>query len=83
MTSNNLADKEPFYVGYLEPNKKMAVQLLDIFTKIWCIDTRVKHSLEFMCKECPFETEDGKCLAKTFKHKFYPEYKDFGSMGDL
>ena len=74
---------EPVYVNYREPNNKMAVQLLDIFTKIWCIDTRVKDDLVFMCKECPFGVEGGICLVKAFKRKFYPKYKDFGSMGDL
>lgn len=75
---------EPVYIEYRESNNKMAVQLLDIFTKIWCIDTRVHDDLEFMCKECPFEVKDnGHCLVKEFKCKFYPEYKDFGSMGDL
>lgn len=74
---------EPVYINYREPNNKMAVQLLDIFTKIWCIDTRVKDDLEFMCKECPFVKANGHCLVKEFKREFYPEYKDFGSMGDL
>ena len=32
----------------------------------------------------PFEVKkNGHCLVKEFKCKFYPEYKDFGSMGDL
>ena len=68
---------ESVYVDYREPNNKMAVSLLDIFMKIWCRDTRVKD-------DCPFEVkENGHCLVKEFKCKFYPEYKDFGSMGDL
>ena len=74
---------EPVYVDYRVSANKMAVQLLDIFTKIWCIDTRVKDDLEFMCEECPFQLEDGKCQVKIFKCKFYPMYEDFGSMGDL
>ena len=54
---------EPIYIEYREPNNKMAVQLLDIFTKIWCIDTQVKDDLAFMCKDCPFEVKDnGHCL---------------------
>ena len=83
MCVQNCKSNELVYINYREPNNKMAVQLLDIFTKVWCINTRVKDDLEFMCKECPFEQEDGKCQVKMFKCKFYPEYKDFGSMRDL
>ena len=82
MSCPTCESNESVYINYREPNNKMAVQLLDIFTKIWCIDTRT-DDLAFMCKECPFEQEDGKCTVKMFKCKFYPEYKDFGSMGDL
>ena len=60
-----------------------AVELLDLFTKEFCRDKLVKDDLVFRCKECTFETEDGKCLLKVFKNKFAPDYKDFGSMGDL
>ena len=83
MGVQNCKSDEPVFINYREPNNKMAVQLLDVFTKIWCIDKRVKDDLAFMCKECPFELVDGKCAAKIFKHKFYPEYSDFGAMGDL
>ncbi len=66
-------------MNYLE-----AVKLLDLFTKEFCRDKYVKDDLVFRCEECPFEVKDtGHCLVKEFKCKFYPEYKDFGSMGDL
>lgn len=60
-----------------------AVELLDLFTKTFCIDAEVKDDLVFRCKGCPFKMADGKCNVKQFKSKFWPEYKDFGSMGDL
>lgn len=61
-----------------------AVELLDLFTKEFCRDKSVKDDLVFRCEECPFEINDsGQCLVKIFKCKFCPEYKDFGSMGDL
>lgn len=62
-----------------------AVELLDRFTKSFCRDKNVNlfDDLVFRCKECPFEIENGECLVKIFKQKFYPDYKDFGSMGDL
>ena len=65
-----------------ENNELEAVKILDRFTKEFCIDATVKDDLVFRCKECGFETEDGKCLLKMFKIKFAPDYKDFGSMGD-
>lgn len=61
---------------------KTPVMALDIFTKTWCIDTTVKDDLSFRCKDCEFS--NGKnCLIKIFKSNKFPEYKDFGSMGDL
>ena len=83
MSVQNCKPDVSVYMNPQEPNNKLAVQILDIFTKIWCIDRRAEDDLEFLCKECPFETLEGRCLVKAFKCKFYPEYKDFGSMGDL
>ena len=60
-----------------------AVELLDHFTKAFCIDATVTDDLAFRCGECPFATQDGKCLVKLFKNQFAPDYKEFGSMGDL
>lgn len=62
-------------------NEERAVVLLDCFTKTYC---RIEndYDLEFRCKECPF-LKDDKCLVKVFKGKYMPDYKDFGSMGDL
>jgi len=66
-----------------ENDEHKAVELLDLFTKSFCIDRSVKDDLAFRCSECPFETKDRICLCKVFKHKFCPDYKEFGSMGDL
>ena len=58
------------------------IMALDIFTKTWCIDTAVKDDLSFRCKDCEFSNGE-KCLIKSFKCNKLPQYKDFGSMGDL
>lgn len=63
-----------------------AVHLLDIFTKTYCRyrnDYERFDDLEFRCDECPFQKENGDCLCKVFKSQYAPDYKDFGSMGDL
>ena len=65
---------------------KQSVHLLDLFTKTFCRyrnDYERFNDLTFRCDECPFQKENGDCLCKVFKSKFYPEYKDFGCMGDL
>jgi len=58
------------------------VMALDIFTKTWCIDTAAKDDFSFRCKDCEFLNGE-KCLIKIFKCNKLPQYKDFGSMGDL
>ena len=63
-----------------------SVVLLDMFAKTFCRyrnDYQRFDDLKFRCEDCPFQTDKGECLAKIFKNKFAPEYKDFGSMGDL
>ena len=63
-----------------------AVVLLDLFTKTFCRyrnDYERFDDLKFRCKECPFQKENGDCLVKSFKNKYAPNYRDFGSMGDL
>lgn len=72
-----------YYSGRLKNDEHKAVEILDQFTKAFCIDAEVEDDLVFRCRECPFSTENGKCLAKIFRSKFCPDYKDFGSMGDL
>ena len=55
-------------------------------TKEFCMDVdkmNAEEDLFFMCSECPFEYENDDCLVKIFKKKFCPDYKNFGSMGDL
>ena len=73
-----------FYSGRVTNDLHKAVELLDQFTKTFCIDAEVADDLVFRCKDCPFEDhESGKCAVKIFKQRFCPDYKDFGSMGDL
>lgn len=63
-----------------------SVVLLDLFTKTFCRYTNDYErfdDLKFRCEECPFAKENGDCLAKVFKNKYKPDYRDFGSMGDF
>lgn len=63
-----------------------AVVLLDLFTKIYCRyinDYERFDDLKFRCDECPFRKENGDCSIKAFKNKYAPDYRGFGSMGDL
>ena len=63
-----------------------SVEALDLFTKFFCRysnDYERFGDLKFRCNECPFQQENGKCLAKIFKNKYAPNYRNFGSMGDL
>jgi hypothetical protein len=62
-----------------------SIVLLDLFTKIFCrykADYERFNDLKFRCDECPF-TNKGQCAVKVFKAKYAPNYRDFGSMGDL
>ena len=64
---------------------KKSVFLLDLFTKTFCRylnDYERFDDLKFRCDECPFQ-HGAECLCKVFKNKYAPNYKDFGSMGDL
>ena len=63
-------------------NIEKAVVLLDYFTKTYCRKEDT-DDLEFRCNECPFIDDKNKCAVKAFKCKYMPDYKDFGSMGDL
>lgn len=63
-----------------------AVDCLNEFTHNWCMnceETEKQNDLVFRCKECHFFMEDESCLIKKFKNKHYPNYRGFGSMGDL
>ena len=63
-----------------------SVHLLDLFSKTFCRyvnDYERFDDLKFRCDECPFSLADNVCQVKTFKNKYYPDYKGFGSMGDL
>ena len=60
----------------------LAVQSLDLFTKVFCIKEN-EEDLAFECKECVFRQEDRTCLVKMFASKRCPEYRNFGSMGEL
>ena len=60
-----------------------SVMALDLFTKLYCKDNTVIDDLVFRCSECEFEAQDKRCLVKVMAHKLSPNYKEFGSMGDL
>lgn len=76
----NCASEQKMIIPEPNPKGKLAVQVLDIFTKIFCIRRYDYDDLEFECHDCPFENKDGTCRVKVFKNKFCPDYKDFGSM---
>ena len=70
-------------MGFYSPQKNyLAVHALDLFAKIFCIKDGI-DDLEFECAECPFQNDDRSCDVKKFKARYCPDYKDFGSMGDL
>lgn len=63
-----------------------SVVLLDLFTKTFCRyrnDYERFDDLKFRCDKCPFSKENGECLVKSFKNIYAPDYRDFGSMGNL
>ena len=68
--------------AYRTKKEWLAVQSLDLFTKIFCIKGN-EDDLEFECKSCEFQKSDGTCLVKVFAGKRVPEYRNFGSMGEL
>lgn len=77
---------KPNYEEWDMQDVKKSVHLLDLFTKTFCRyrnDYERFDDLKFRCGECPFQKKNTYCLCKEFKNKFYPEYKDFGCMGDL
>ena len=76
-TDTNVGDKDGNTIN------RMAVELLDRFAKIFCKDDTVTDDLVFHCKQCAFEMPDGTCLVKVMAARLCPDYKDFGSMGDL
>lgn len=68
--------------AYRTKKEWLSVQTLDLFTKIFCIKEN-EEDLEFECKNCEFQLSDGICLVKKFANKRVPEYRNFGSMGEL
>lgn len=66
-----------------ENDNVRAVMALDLFTKLYCKDNTVVDDLVFRCSECEFEAQDKRCLVKVMAHKLAPNYREFGSMGDL
>ena len=67
-----------------EREKLVAVKHLDAFTKLFCRNKTVTDDLRFRCDECDFLNIDGcTCNLKVMARKLCPDYKEFGSMGDL
>lgn len=80
LESNVTASDKTLLIPEPNPKGQLATQILDTFTKVFCI-RRNDYDLEFECKHgCPFEDKDGTCRVKVFKNKYHPDYKDFGSM---
>lgn len=73
------ASTEKWSIPEPTPKYWLATQILDVFTKTFCIK-RDSEDLEFECKICPFQNADGTCRVKMFKCDLCPEYKDFGAM---
>ena len=71
------------YSGRIKNDDHNAVYILHRFMQAFCIDAEVQDDLTFRCNDCPFQNNDGTCTAKVFKHKFDPDFKNFGAMGDL
>lgn len=64
----------------------LAVFYLDMFTKTYCRDKSVTDDLAFRCGDCDFLAKGNICdicLVKLMARKLCPDYRDFGSMGDL
>lgn len=58
---------------------RLATEILDVFTKVWCINHWNGADLEFECKNCAFASGEN-CLVKIFKNDNCPDFEDFGSM---
>ena len=63
--------------------KHKSAQALDLFTKCFCRDKEERNDLVFRCNQCEFEMSDDTCLVKKMARALCPDYRDFGSMGDL
>lgn len=70
--------------------EQQAIDLLNAFTKTWCIDceeTQKSGEPKFRCKACRFKDESGKvCAVKAFAYDIggkYTRYVNFGGMGLL
>ena len=48
--------------------EKVAVNLLSAMMYVWCERDDTEH-VEFNCKRCEFQQDDGTCLAKMFVNK--------------
>lgn len=68
--------------AYRTKKEWLSVQVLDLFTKIFCIKEN-EEDLDFECENCEFQLSDGTCLVKKFANRHVPEYRNFGSMGEL
>lgn len=67
-----------------EQKNTMAIHLLDLFTKTWCVKTDNGLDLAFECSDCEFQEKSGHCMVKRFAHNKeilanYP-MENFGSM---
>jgi hypothetical protein len=78
---------EPIKEQINKTTEQRAIDLLNAFTKTWCIDreeTQKSDEPKFRCKVCRFKDESGKvCAVKAFAFDIdgkYTRYVHFGSM---
>ena len=84
---NRIINSTPLELDEMDKQEiAKSVVLLDLFTKTYCRymnDYERFDDLKFRCNECPFINPNGDCMCQKFKSKYAPDYRDFGSMGDL
>lgn len=81
---------EPIKEQINKTTEQRAIDLLNAFTKTWCIDreeTQKSDEPKFRCKVCRFKDESSKaCAVKAFAFDIDGKYTrdvDFGCMGFL
>jgi len=81
-----MVNKENSYTVGNKDDIPAAIQLLNSFTKNWCMNcekTEAQSEPVFRCNECPFleqKTNNGICLIKRFAYDHDKKISDFGCM---
>lgn len=81
---------EPIKEQINKTTEQRAIDLLNAFTKTWCMDYEATQKSDepiFRCKVCSFKAENSNvCAVKDFAYTIndeYTRYVDFGCMGLL